>query len=38
MTLNPNVNVLIISLGVMGGSYARALSKKGYRIRCITTG
>ena len=36
MTLTENTNILIIGLGVMGGSYARALTKKGYRIRCIT--
>lgn len=31
-----DTNVLIVGLGVMGGSYAAALTKKGYRIRCIT--
>ncbi len=36
MNLTKDTNILIIGLGVMGGSYARALTKKGYRIRCIT--
>ncbi|MBP3592883.1 MAG: prephenate dehydrogenase [Clostridia bacterium] len=36
MQLTKDTNILIIGLGVMGGSYARALSKQGYRIRCIT--
>ena len=36
MTLNSNMNILIVGLGVMGGSYARALTKKGFHIRCIT--
>lgn len=35
-TLTQDTRILIIGLGVMGGSYARALSKKGYRVRCIT--
>lgn len=35
-TLKNDCNILIIGLGVMGGSYARALSKKGYCVRCIT--
>lgn len=36
MKLTKDTNILIIGLGVMGGSYARALTKKGFRIRCIT--
>lgn len=36
MTLDKNTEILIIGLGVMGGSYAAALSKKGYRVSCIT--
>ena len=36
MTLNKDTNILIIGLGVIGGSYAAALSKKGYTVRCIT--
>ncbi|MBQ8415396.1 MAG: prephenate dehydrogenase [Clostridia bacterium] len=31
-----DTKILIIGLGVMGGSYARALSGRGYRVRCIT--
>lgn len=31
-----STKVLIIGLGVIGGSYARALSRKGYSVRCIT--
>lgn len=31
-----DTKILIVGLGVMGGSYAKALSKKGYRISCIT--
>lgn len=34
--LNKDTRILIVGLGVIGGSYARALSKKGYRVRCIT--
>lgn len=29
-------HILIVGLGVIGGSYARALSRGGYHIRCIT--
>ena len=36
MTLNEKTNILIIGLGVMGGSYAKALTKKGLAVRCIT--
>ena len=31
-----DTKILIVGLGVIGGSYAKALSKKGYRVRCIT--
>lgn len=34
--LDKNKKILIIGLGVMGGSYAMALSKKGYEVSCIT--
>ena len=34
--LTKETNILIIGLGVIGGSYARALSRQGYRVRCIT--
>ncbi len=36
MTLNKDSRILIIGLGVIGGSYAKALSDKGYKISCIT--
>lgn len=36
MKLDENTNVLIIGLGVMGGSYAKALSKVGIKANCIT--
>ncbi len=35
-TFTKDTNILIIGLGVMGGSYASALMKKGYHVRCIT--
>ena len=36
MKLTEKTNILIVGLGVMGGSYARALTKKGYTVNCIT--
>lgn len=36
MTINKDTNILIIGLGVMGGSYAKALTEKGYSVSCIT--
>ncbi len=36
MKLTRNTKILIVGLGVMGGSYARALTKGGFSIRCIT--
>ena len=33
---NESVNILIVGLGLLGGSYARALKKKGYTVRAIT--
>ncbi len=33
---NQDARILIVGLGVMGGSYARALSAKGYHVSCIT--
>ncbi|MBQ1230098.1 MAG: prephenate dehydrogenase [Clostridia bacterium] len=36
MKLDRSQNILIVGLGVIGGGYARALSKKGYRVFCIT--
>ncbi len=34
--LDKNTKILIVGLGVIGGSYARALSRNGYSVRCIT--
>lgn len=34
--INSNTKVLIVGLGLMGGSYAKALTKKGYKVRAIT--
>ena len=36
MKINKNTNFLIIGLGLMGGSYASALSKQGYMVYAIT--
>ncbi len=36
MNLNKNTKILIVGLGLMGGSYAIALKKKGYSVGCIT--
>lgn len=36
MKLTKETNILIIGLGVMGGSYAKALTEKGYKVSCIT--
>ena len=36
MTINKETNILIVGLGLMGGSYAQALSKQGYKVRAIT--
>lgn len=36
MKLSKKTNILIVGLGVLGGSYAKALKKKGYFINAIT--
>ena len=36
MKLNTNTNILIVGLGVIGGGNTNALSKKGYKVQCIT--
>ncbi len=36
MIINKNTKFLIIGLGLMGGSYARALTKQGYTVNAIT--
>ena len=37
MKLHLNTNILLIGLGLIGGSYARALKKKGFRVTAIDT-
>ena len=34
--LTKDTSILIVGLGVIGGSYARALTRQGYTVRCIT--
>lgn len=36
MTINKNTKFLIVGLGLLGGSYARGLSEKGYYVEAIT--
>ena len=36
MELNRNTRILIVGLGVIGGGYAKALTKQGYHVTCIT--
>lgn len=36
MKLDRSTSILIVGLGLLGGSYARALTKKGYRVDAIT--
>ena len=36
MNIDKNTKILIIGLGVIGGSYAKALTDKGYSVSCIT--
>ena len=35
MRINKDTNILIIGLGVIGGSYAKGFTKKGYKINAI---
>ena len=35
MKLNKDMKILIVGLGLIGGSYAEALSKKGYEVGAI---
>lgn len=37
IVLNPDSNILIVGTGLIGGSYAMGLSRKGYRISAIDT-
>lgn len=34
--INNKTKILIVGLGLIGGSYAKALTKKGYKVRAIT--
>lgn len=36
MKLEKNTKILIVGLGLLGGSYAKALTKKGFTVKCIT--
>ena len=36
MRLDKDKNILIVGLGVIGGAYAKALTQKGYKVKCIT--
>ena len=36
MTLDRKTSILIVGLGLLGGCYAKALSKKGFRVDAIT--
>lgn len=36
MKLNKNMNILIVGLGLLGGSYAKALTDKGYNVSAVT--
>ena len=36
ITFDQNTKVLIVGLGVIGGGYAKALSKRGCHVKCIT--
>jgi len=36
MKMNKDTKILIVGLGLLGGSYAKALSKKGYQVYAIT--
>ena len=35
MELNKDTKILIVGLGLLGGSYAKALTKKGFEVRCV---
>ena len=34
--LKPDTKILIVGLGVIGGGYAKALTRAGYKVSCIT--
>lgn len=37
MKINSDTNILIVGLGIIGGSYARGFSKAGYKVNAIDT-
>lgn len=37
MKINEETNILIVGLGIIGGSYARGLTKKGLKVRALDT-
>lgn len=36
MKLHKNMNILIVGLGLLGGSYAQSLKRQGYKVKAIT--
>ena len=36
MSLDKKMQILIVGLGLMGGSYAKALSRRGYCVSALT--
>ncbi len=36
MNFSKDKNILIVGLGVIGGGYAKGLTDRGYKVRCIT--
>ena len=36
MKLNKDMNILIVGLGLLGGSYAEGLKKQGFKVSAIT--
>ena len=36
MKLEKNMNILIVGLGLLGGSYAMALKRRGFSVHAIT--
>ncbi|MBE6728508.1 MAG: prephenate dehydrogenase [Ruminococcaceae bacterium] len=36
MKLNKDMNILIVGLGLLGGSYAQSLKRQGYKVKAIT--
>ncbi len=37
MKINEETNILIVGLGIIGGSYAKGLTKKGLKVRALDT-